>query len=506
MLCIIAQVGAAIGLNPVPLTVNAFENIMLFLGYPSRKQMSGGLIRETVPGTALFVYTSSQIEYLAKSRRGELSMKAVPHLGFLYLAAVLRDYGIDCVVMDRTTDQFEIADLAKFVHDRQPVFVGFYSDSVTREAVCAWVSGLRAVCGDLPILVGGPNASEPGPYLAAGATMVCTGEGERAIVGMVEAIEGARDPSTVDGIAFMKDGVAVVTAPAEPVKDLDELPFPRRDIIDMHRHHDWRVLNMRQPYTTMITSRGCHRGCTFCSVPHIAGHGVRLRSPQNVLAEIDELVLEHGVRYITFKDDYFAADHAWEEAFLDGLIARKHDLIWTCQTHPFVFEKDREARMNRYRRAGCDLIIFGLQSSDPNVLRLARRSVREPSAVRANVQAARRAGIQTVVEFIFGLPGCTRETIAADIDFALKIRPQYAAFYPLMRLAPSELFDQYGETGDICGIPEDELMSLSSGAYRRFYLNPRILLPTGLYVLTHNPFWLRHGFSYLRGEILSARR
>lgn len=455
--------------------------------------------------TALFVYTSSQMEYLAESRRAELSMKVVPHLGFLYLAAVLKQHGIECTVMDRTTDPFQLMDVAQHVDEHKPVFVGFYSDSVTREAVCGWVKGLRFLSRDTPIFVGGPNAALPHAFLEAGATMVCMGEGENCIVEMVEAVDGLRDPASVKGIAYMKDGEVVLNPPADPILNLDELPFPRRDIINIGDAHDWRVLNMRTPYTTMITSRGCHRGCTFCSVPHIAGRQVRVRSPQNVLAEVDELVLQHGIRYITFKDDYFAADPEWEKNFLDGLIARHYDLLWTCQTHPFVFEKDRVERMKKYKKAGCDLIIFGLQSSDQNVLRLARRSVREPTSVRLNVEAARRAGVQTVVEFIFGLPGCTRETIRTDVEFALQIRPQYAAFYPLMRLDPSELHDIYGADGDICGIPNQELMDLSSRAYRRFYLDPRVLFPTGLYVLTHNPLWLRHGFDYIRGQLVPSR-
>lgn len=455
--------------------------------------------------TALFVYTSSQAEYLAESRRAELSMKVVPHLGFLYLAAVLKNHGIECTVMDRTTDPFQLGDVGRFVDENQPVFVGFYADSVTRDTVCGWIRGLRFLSRDVPIFVGGPNASLPHCFLEAGATMVCLGEGENTIVEMVESVDGTREPSLVRGIAWMNDGQVVVNPPADPIMNLDDIPFPRRDIIDIGLAHDWRVLNMRQPYTTMITSRGCHRGCSFCSVPHIAGHKVRLRSPGNVLAEIDELVLQHGVRYITFKDDYFAADPAWETTFLDGLIARRYDLLWTCQTHPFVFEKDRAERMQKYRKAGCDLIIFGLQSSDANVLRLARRSVREPTSVRLNVQAARKVGIQTVVEFIFGLPGCTRETIRRDVEFALAVRPQYAAFYPLMRLDPSEIHDIYGADGDICGIPHDELIKLSSWAYRRYYLDPRVLVPTGLYVLTHNPLWLRHGFDFLKGQLVPGR-
>ncbi|HOH77015.1 MAG TPA: radical SAM protein [Myxococcota bacterium] len=450
---------------------------------------------------ALFVYTSAQAEYLAAARHAELSMKKVPHLGFLYLAAVLKENGIDCQVMDRTLDRFGPDELAAKARNEGLVFVGFYSDSITRDAVCHWIVKLRAAAPELPILVGGADAYRPEPYLNAGATMVCTGEGEEAIVEMIRAIDGELDPREIDGIAFSVDGSIVINPARQPIADLDSIPFPRRDIIDIDRYHDWRVLGMRKPYTTMITSRGCHRRCTFCSVPFVSGRTVRLRSAANVLCEIDELVRDFGIRYITFKDDYFAVDPDWEREFCEGLIERGYDLKWTCQTHPSVFEKDRGQRLERFRRAGCDLLIFGLQSTDPDILKAIRRSPREPEIVAANVAAARKIGLQTVVEFICGLPGWSRATLEADVRFALKVRPQYAAFYPLMRLDPSELFEQFGIDGDMCGLSNRELNRLGAWAYRRFYLDPRILFPTVWFVLKDNPLWIRHGLGFLAGQL-----
>lgn len=450
---------------------------------------------------ALFVYTSAQAEYLAAARHAELSMKKVPHLGFLYLAAVLKGHGIDCQVLDRTLDRFGPTDLAAKARSESLVFVGFYSDSITRDAVCHWISHLRQAAPELPILVGGANAYLPEPYLKAGASMVCTGEGEEAIVEMVQAIDGAKDLKDIKGIAFSRNGVTVVNPERPAIGDLDSIPFPRRDIIDIDRYHDWRVLGMRKPYTTMITSRGCHRRCTFCSVPFVSGRKVRLRSAGNVLSEIDELVRQYGIRYITFKDDYFAVDPDWEREFCDGLIERGYDLKWTCQTHPSVFEKDRDRRLERFRKAGCDLLIFGLQSTDPEILKSIRRSPTEPAIVAANVAAARRIGLQTVVEFICGLPGWSRATLEADVKFALKVRPQYAAFYPLMRLDPSELFERFGIDGDMCGLSDAEINRLGAWAYRRFYLDPRILFPTAGFVLANNPLWIRHGLGFLAGHL-----
>jgi len=468
--------------------------------------MSGVGSNGEIRRTALFVYSTAQTEYLSEPRRPELSLQVVPPLGFLYLAAVLREYGIDCSVMDRTVAPYLLDDIVAFIDEERPVFVGFYSDVTTCESVCGWIRGVRFLAKGIPILVGGPNASVPEPYLEAGATMVCMGEGEGCIRDMVDAIDGRRDPATIKGIAYMKDGAAVRNERLEFIQDLDSLPFPRRDIIDIGDCHDWRVVNMRTPYTTMITSRGCEHGCTFCSVPHIAGHRLRRRTPANVLAEIDEVVKDHKIRYIAFKDNYFASDPEWEKVFCDGLIERKYDLLWSCQTHPFVFEKERAERLARFAKAGCDLIILGVHSADPNVLRLARRSVREPTSARLTVAAARKVGINTALEFSFGLPGSSRESMLADLRFAIDARPRYATFDPVLRLDPSELNDSFGRDGDTCGMSSDELNLLAVQAWRQFYMDVKVVLPTAVYVLTHNPAWLRYGLKYLRSQFLPKRQ
>jgi radical SAM superfamily enzyme YgiQ (UPF0313 family) len=449
----------------------------------------------------LLVYIGGESEYLVSSRSGELSMKRTPQLGMQYLSAVLKKSGIACDIWDRSVDSFKPYDIARKLEEEPHLCVGFYVDTAMRGAVCNWIRLLRAASPDVPILVGGPGYFSARQYLEAGASVVCCGEGERTILDIIECLEGKRDEESIKGIAFLREGELVKTPPRELIENLDELPFPNRDSVDIFKYHDWRVLHMRKPYATMITSRGCSRRCTFCSVPSVSGGRVRTRSPENVLAEIDYVVDRYGVRYIGFKDDYFAYSYRWTEAFCEGLIKRRYDLLWSCQTHPFAFRKNRKVKLHMLKEAGCDILIFGLQSVDSDILRRIKRSPLEPEVVQENVAVAKRLGIQTIVEFIFGLPGETEATIKRAVAYALKVKPQYAAFYSLLRLEGSEIYEHFGDAERVCGMSGEKVDRWCSWALRRFYLSPGVLVPTAIHVLRNNPRWLIHGVKYLRGML-----
>jgi radical SAM superfamily enzyme YgiQ (UPF0313 family) len=153
------------------------------------------------------------------------------------------------------------------------------------------------------------------------------------------------------------------------------------------------------------------------------------------------------------------------------------------------------------KEAGCDILIFGLQSVDSDILRRIKRSPLEPEVVQENVAVAKRLGIQTIVEFIFGLPGETEATIKRAVAYALKVKPQYAAFYSLLRLEGSEIYEHFGDAERVCGMSGEKVDRWCSWALRRFYLSPGVLVPTAIHVLRNNPRWLIHGVKYLRGML-----
>jgi radical SAM superfamily enzyme YgiQ (UPF0313 family) len=215
-----------------------------------------------------------------------------------------------------------------------------------------------------------------------------------------------------------------------------------------------------------------------------------------VVAEIDYCVKELGIRYIGFRDDVFGFGNDWIIRFCNLIIERRHRLLWSCMVHPLSFARDRDTVLSLLKRAGCDMLIFGLQSAHPLILKNIKRSPVEPAELALTVNAAKKLGISTVAEFIFGLPGETEDTIRASIDYAVRLRPHYAQFNALSVLDGSEIKDVFGDR-PVCSLPEDRVRKWCAFASRRFYSNGGLLLQDIGHILHKNPAWFLKSAGYV---------
>ncbi|MBZ0253147.1 MAG: B12-binding domain-containing radical SAM protein [Candidatus Methylomirabilis sp.] len=439
---------------------------------------------------ALWIYPSPETAGYEITNRIDHRIIRKPPLGMLYLASVLgRERGRRSEVWDQTARAFGLADLIAKVRAERPAFVGFYADTELRAKVVRYVRTLTAAVPEVPALVGGPGAQQPEAYVKAGARAVALGEAERTILEIDEHLRGERSLAHVGGIAHLgPEGIAF--GPERPlIENLDELPFPDRSLLPVGDYYDYQIVGMRRPYVTVMASRGCYFRCTFCSSPRIWGREVRLRSPENVVAEIEECVRRWGARYVGFHDDIFGFDDDWSDAFCEAMARRPWRVRWACMAHPFTFRKRGAAKLADWKRAGADFIAFGLQSAEGATLREIQRSRSEPEVLAEVVAEAKRLGILTKVEFIFGLPGDTRETMERDVEYALRVRPHAVKFFSLSLLEGSDLGDRYAENAEVCEVPFDEVKRLSARAMRRYYLSPRTVWQIVRYAARWNPGW-----------------
>lgn len=421
------------------------------------------------------------------SERTDYGMKRVPLLGLQYLVAVLNKAGNNTRLLDGSFEDITIDGLQR-MHQTQPtLFMGFYAHHYIREGLAFVLASLRRRCPDLITVIGGPGYFDDLFYLEAGADYVCRGEGERTVVQLAEYLRGERPRSRLRGISGRFDGEIRRLPPQEPILDLDELPFPDRSAYPIDLYHDYHVVGFRKPYSTMITSRGCPFHCSFCTTHDIWG-GLRRRSPANVLAEIDYLVEHFGIRYIGFKDDLFGSHRVWVERFIAGLRDRNYDLRFNCMLSPLSFNWDPEGTLRRLRDVGLDMIIPGLQSANPRILRRIGRRPSDPSRLALLVKAAKRLGITTVVEFILGLPDENVETVRENFEYALKIRPHYALFFSLAVLEGSAIEKQY-EDSPVCDLSEIEVKRLVDVCSKRYFGHPAVFVQFLRHVLVKNPRW-----------------
>jgi radical SAM superfamily enzyme YgiQ (UPF0313 family) len=216
--------------------------------------------------------------------------------------------------------------------------------------------------------------------------------------------------ASVRGLAWRR-GDGIVLNPDRPfVRNLDDLPLPRHDLLPLERY---RAPLVGGPYAFVVTSRGCPANCCFC-IKHVSyGQSVRFRSAESVVDELEALA-KLGVRAVNMYADLFTLNRDHVLGICERIVERGLRVRWTCNSRvDFVDEE----LLRTMARAGCWMISWGIESGDQDVLRRARKGITLGQAERA-LAWARRAGIRNWGYFIIGLPGESEASIRRTIDFA----------------------------------------------------------------------------------------
>jgi len=242
-------------------------------------------------------------------------------LGLLYLAGYVRDQGHEVAVFDGTFEEDVSAFSARLAAER-PDLVGISSVLPLRDMALTLASDAKAA-GTLTILGGPDPTKDPASYLQfPQVDMVVHHEGEQTLDSLLRLIDAgpltpeilAREP----GIAFRNAaGAPVVNQPRPPVENLDELPLPARDLIDMDRYLDtWREENGYSSLT-ISTSRGCPYGCDWCQ-DSVHGQSFRQRSPESVAAEMKQLKETYDIDRLRVVDDVDGIEREWVEGWAEA--------------------------------------------------------------------------------------------------------------------------------------------------------------------------------------------
>jgi radical SAM superfamily enzyme YgiQ (UPF0313 family) len=227
--------------------------------------------------------------------------------------------------------------------------------------------------------------------------------------------------AAVNGLVWRRDGEIVINAPRPYIADLDDLPLPRHDILPIEHY---RAPLVGGPYTFVVPSRGCPAACRFC-IKHVSyGRSVRYRSPENVLAEIEQLV-DLGVHKIHMYADLFTVNRDHVMGICDGIIERGLPVRWTCNSRVDFVDPELLQRMHD---AGCWMISWGIESGAPEMLERMHKGITREKARRA-LRWAKQAGIMNWGYFIIGLPGETERTIRQTIDFAKSLPTDLVLFH-----------------------------------------------------------------------------
>jgi anaerobic magnesium-protoporphyrin IX monomethyl ester cyclase len=346
-------------------------------------------------------------------------MRPYPTLGLLYISAFLRRVGMDVEVFDSTfAPRQQLFDRLA----RGRGVIGIYTNLMTRKPVLAIIAAAKR--HGWTVILGGPeSANYPSEYLASGADVVVTGEGETTMAELLPAL-ASRGPNALHAVAgiVFRDGAGLVVTNVERSKiaDLDSIPWPDRAQIDQARYVNvWRE-HHGMGSVNMITARGCPYKCNWCSHA-VFGYTHRRRSFLDSAAELQHIMEAYRPDQVWYADDVFTISHPWLYGYAQEL--KRRNLRVPFETISRADRMMKDEVLKTLADMGCYRIWIGSESGSQRILDGMQRGVQVEQVVWA-VQAAKRYGIQVGMFLMWGYPGEEIEDIAATVDLVRRCQPE----------------------------------------------------------------------------------
>jgi radical SAM superfamily enzyme YgiQ (UPF0313 family) len=375
------------------------------------------------------------------------------------MAAYLRDKGFRALIIDANAENLAPDEVAKRVKEYNPLLVavivyGSQPSASTQNMtnaglICAAVSG----SAQTKVAIGGlhPSALPERTLREEQVDFVVQGEGIEALALLLEQLKtGEEKFRSVPGLWYREGDTICSSPPPALVADLDAgLPLAAWDLLPMqlYRAHNWHCfddIEHRTPYAAIYTSLGCPYNCVFCCINAPFGKpGIRFRSPERVVAEIDQLVNRYGIKNLKIVDELFVLHEPHYMGIVELLIERGHKLnIWAYARVDTI----RQERLSRMKQAGINWLALGIESANPDVRDGASKRMRVQD-VKQVVRSIQEAGIRVIGNYIFGLPDDTLSTMQETLEMALELNCEFANFYSAMAYPGSKLYEIALENG-----------------------------------------------------------
>ena len=422
----------------------------------------------------------------------------LPPLGLLYMGAELEKQGFKVNILDTQINNWSTRSIVGYCQNTKPDVIGIYCNTSNYRHALELAREIKAnFSSERPVIFGGPHVTirplevlnnDPVDYIVIG-------EGEKTVVELM-AVLNSNDLgklSEVKGIGFKKDGKLVINPPRELIEDLDSIAFPARHLVPLDKYKPSPNQYKRFPMTTMIASRGCPFGCTFCNVETIWTRRYRIRSVKNVIEEIKHLINNYGIKEINFWDDVWGLNKQWIEEFCDTILREGLDLTWCCECR--VDTIDRKI-LKKMKKAGCWSIFFGIESLNKEILEAINKKITIEQITSA-LKWTKEAGIETRANFILGLPRENPEKVRKMLKMLCKINPDYVKFNMLTPYPETVLYKEIkqGKWGKMVDESYDkltgyfatflphgykdiqELQRIKKYAFRKYYFRLGYVLP-----------------------------
>jgi anaerobic magnesium-protoporphyrin IX monomethyl ester cyclase len=361
--------------------------------------------------------------YFLNSDPKELQiMKPYVPLGILYISAYLKQHNFDVKVFDSTFSSFE--DQKTALLKEKPDIIAIYCNLMTKLNVLPLVKFIRSSneLSNSKIVLGGPEPPfHANEFLNYGADIIVEGEGEETMKELcLELSKSEPRLSDVTGIIYKQGDKIIKTPPREQIKNIDSLPMPDRDAVDLSLYlKAWKNAHGYSS-VSMNTMRGCPYTCKWCS-HSVYGVSYRRRSPEAAVDEIESIISHYNPDMLWFVDDVFTVSHKWLNRLHELFKEKNIRIKFEC-----ISRSDRlnEDVLKTLKSLGCFRLWIGAESGSQSVLDLMDRRVNAVDT-REKIKLTRKYGIEAGTFIMLGYPGEKRTDILETVEHLKDSMPDF---------------------------------------------------------------------------------
>ena len=366
---------------------------------------------------------------------------SIPPLGILYIAAVLEREGIQVEIVPADVLDMNWREIKQKIKSFNPDIIGVSSTTENRFQSFKLVKIAKKTSPSAITVLGGPHASmAPADCLEhiQELDIVIKGEGELTMLELCQVLDKKKHLSSlvdIQGISFKLNGKIVSNPPRAPIKDLDTLPFPAYHLLPYEKYKFFYEVpgHGNLPAANIMTSRGCPFNCNFCATPINWGRAVRMRSPENIISEIELLIKRYGIKVIFFFDDTFNANRKRVEKICSLILERKLNIFWKCDIRMDLIDKELLTIM---KKSGLFHLSFGLEAGSERIRNEIINKKINIQDFHRTVQWCNELDIIPNSFFIFSHPTETWEEAQETIHVIEKYRNRIEASIAILHIYP----------------------------------------------------------------------
>ena len=370
------------------------------------------------------------------------------------LASYVREHGHEVGIIDLDIAGGTLEEMASSIMLSDPRVAGFTCLTPRFPIILDIVRECKKLNPDVIVILGGPHVSgrEKGHLFQDGLVdYAMAGEGEEAFLEFLDTVKGGGDPAGLANIISFRNGRMQENPPRPYIQDLDALPFPAWDLLDLQKYTDPAFY--RGAHVGTMSARGCPFDCSFCASKAVWGKKVRFRSPANIAEEIGQVIDTYGITEFMIYDDTFTLNRKRTLALCNEIIDRKLGIRYYAQVRADTIDLEL---IQKLKESGCFAVAIGVESGDDAILADLGKSLTKRQ-IREGCRMLKEGEMPFLASYIIGHPGDTHETIQTTINFANELDADQAKFLIATPYPGTKLFDLAVEKGILGAEGADDL-------------------------------------------------